>query len=241
VLWFAFGATADSARADFQVRHPIVEEGEFEFEHNGAVSFDKSNSGLNNAQSYTNSIGYGVTSFWQTELEGESGADPGRNLHYDATTWENIFQLTPQGKYWADLGFFAEYSRAADRGAADGVSFGPLVEKEWNDSLHTANLLFGKELGHGRTDATELSLAWQSRYRLHPLFEPGVELYSDIADIHSPGKLADQQHRLGPVIVGAFDVTPLQHIKYELGYLVGLTRATENGVLRWKLEYELHF
>jgi hypothetical protein len=240
-LGLGLGGFAASARADFQVRSPIVDEGEVEIEHNGSVSFDKSNSGLNNDQSYTYSIGYGVTRFWMTELEGESGAEPGHNLHFDATTWENVFQLTPQGEYWADLGFFAEYSRAADRGAADSITFGPILQKEWGSSLHTANLFFSKEVGQGRSDATGFEYAWQSRYRWHRLAEPGIEFYGEIPDLNAPGKAANQQHRLGPVVVGALGLAPWGNLKYELGYLFGLTRATENGVLRWKIEYEIPF
>jgi hypothetical protein len=107
--------------------------------------------------------------------------------------------------------------------------------------LHTLNLLFEKQIGLHRTDATDFTPAWQSRWRLHPLFEPGFEYYGDIGDISSPGKLAEQQHRVGPVLVGFFDTQGYGKFKYELGYLFGLTRATENGAVRWKLEYEFRF
>jgi hypothetical protein len=118
---------ASSARADFQVRSPIVEYREFEFEHNGSVTFDHK-SKLNKDQSYTFSLGLGVTPFWKIELEGETGAPPGENLRYTATTLENTFQLTPQGKYWADLGCFLEYSQGAPR-STNTVKFGPIVQK----------------------------------------------------------------------------------------------------------------
>jgi hypothetical protein len=114
--------------ADFQVRSPIVEYREFEFEHNGSVTFD-SKSELNKDQSYTFSLGLGVMPFWKIELEGETEAPPGQNLSYTATTLENTFQLTPQGKYWADLGFFFEYSQGALRDSTNTVKFGPIVQK----------------------------------------------------------------------------------------------------------------
>jgi len=246
---FAVGALAlitvwagsSPVRADFQVRSPIVEEGEFEYEHNGSITFDKNKSGKNNDQSYTHSLGYGVTSFWKAEVEGEFEAAPGSNLRFTATTFENTFQFTPQGQFFADLGLFAEYSHAADRNSPDTYKIGPLVEKEWGATLHTVNLLFERQIGLHRTDATDFSPAWQSRWRLHGLFEPGFEYYGEIADIASPGKPADQQHRIGPVAVGAFDTAGLGKLKYEVGYLFGLTRGTESGAVRWKLEYEISF
>ena len=155
-MWFARGAAAQSpflvglgvlapahdARAEFKLHYPIVDYREFEFEHNGDVTFDRRNSSLNNGQSYTNEIGYGVKPWWEPEIEGEWAAAPGQNLTFEATTFENTFQLAPQGKYWADLGFFAEYSHAAARADADSFTFGPLIQKELNDvfgfdSLHS--------------------------------------------------------------------------------------------------------
>ena len=246
ILGFALGSLAMPARADFQVRSPIVEEGEWEVEHNGAVTFDKPKSGLNNDQSYTFSLGYAPFSWWRLELEGETEAPPGGNLQYTATTFENTFQLAPQGKYWLDPGFFVEYSLAGQHHTPNEIRFGPILQKEapgfaGAGTLHTLNLFFSKELGPNRGDATGMSFAWQSRLLLHPLFEPGVEYYADVSDIGRFGKPADQQHRIGPMFAGAWNLAPYGKIKYELGYLFGLTRATERGAVLWKLEYELRF
>jgi high-affinity iron transporter len=239
-------ATAPSAHADFKVRSPIVDYREFEFEHNGVTTFDKKKSGLSNNQSYTNEIGYGVTPFWEVEIEGETEAPSGTNLRYSATTIENTFQLTPQGEYWADLGFFAEYSHSASRIAPNSSTFGPIVQKEapgfWNrQSLHTLNLFVAKDLGHNRSNDTGFSGAWQSRLRLNPFFEPGFEFYTNIADIERPGKFSEQQHRIGPMFAGIYSLASYGKVKYELGYLFGLTQATENGAVRWRFEYEIAF
>ncbi|MGH6969543.1 MAG: hypothetical protein ACREEN_10615, partial [Stellaceae bacterium] len=170
-----------TAQADFEMHHPVIDYREFELEHNGSTSLDKANSGKSNNQSYTVELGYGVTPWWEPEIEFDLAATPGENWRYDATTFENTFQLTPQGEYWADLGFFAEYGHAAARTDADGFTFGPLVQKEWNDpfgsgvdTLHTLNLLVSKQVGHNRNDATPVQLSWQSRLRLNPFFQPGV-------------------------------------------------------------------
>ena len=247
VLAIGLAATviAWPAQAEFKLRYPFVDYREIELEHNGDTTFDQRKSGNNN-QSYTHEIEVGVTPFWLFGLEAETGAAPSENLRYQATTVENIFQLTPQGKYWADVGFFAEYSHAASRRDADSFTFGPLIQKELYDvmgidTVHTLNLLFSKEVGRDRTDATPFFYAWQSRLRLDPHFEPGIEIYGQVDNIEAPGKLADQQHRVGPVVVGLHSLAPYGKIKYEVGYLFGLTRATESGAVRWRLEYEIPF
>jgi len=230
------------ARADIFVRSPIVEYGELEVEHNSFVSFDKRKSGLNNNQSYTNAIGYGVTPWWKTEIEGDWEAPSGSNLRYSAMVTENYFQLAEQGEYWADPGFYAEFAYSPQRNAPNTVLFGPMAEKEWGNTLHTVNLFFGKELGHNRSDATQFSYAWQSRLRLDPAFEPGVEFYGTAPDIDaSAGNASVEQHRAGPVVVGQWNFYTAGKIKYELGYLFGLTNSTENGAVRFKFEYEWVF
>jgi hypothetical protein len=240
-------ALAPAAQAEFKLHYPIIDYREWELEHNGDVSFDKRKSPLDNEQSYTNEIGYGVTPWWEPELEGEWAAapGPGGNVHFDATTFENTFQLTPQGEYWADLGFFAEFSHAAARNDPDSVTFGPLVQKETEllgvDFLHTANLLFSKQIGHNRADATPVAFAWQSLLRLDPLFQPGIEYYGQLNNIENATQIDDPLHRVGPVVVGFYNMYQYGKLKYEIGYQFGLTNATEKGVARWRLEYEKPF
>ncbi len=247
-------AALPAARADFELHYPIIDYREFEFEHNGATTFDKANSGKSNSQSYTFELGYAPVWWWEPEIEGDEVAAPGqKHLSFDATVFENTFQLTPQGKYWADLGFFAEFSHAATRGDPDSFTFGPLVQKQATDlfgldlgydTLHTLNLLVTKQIGTNREDATPLSIAWQSRLRINQFFEPGIEYYGQtgsIAGASTPDQAAPVQHRLGPVLVGQYNMFQYGKIKYELGYLFGLNNATERGAIRWRFEYEKAF
>jgi hypothetical protein len=43
------------------------------------------------------------------------------------------------------------------------------------------------------------------------------------------------------MFAGGYSLAPYGKIKYELGYLFGVTPATENGTVRWQLEYEIPF
>jgi hypothetical protein len=241
-------AFVTAARADFELHYPIIDYREFELEHNGDTTFDKANSGKSNDQSYTAELGYGVTPWWEPEIEFDMQAAPGENWKYSATTFENTFQLTPQGEYWADLGFFAEYSHAQIRGDADEVTFGPLVQKEWNNpfnsgvnTLHTLNVLFTRQFGANRNDATPVEIAWQSRLELNHYFEPGFEYYGNFNNIVDRTTMSDPTHRIGPVLVGVVNFYQYGALKYEAGYLFGVNDATERGTLRWRLEYEKAF
>ncbi len=237
---------ARSARADLQVRMPTVDYRELEFEHNGLVTFDAKGSPLNHAQSYTNAISYGVLPWWGIELEGEMASGGGQHLTWDAVTLENTFQLTPPGEYFFNLGFLLEYSQSTQRSSPSSVTFGPIIQKELNDvlgldTLHTLNLFLSRDVGHDATKQTGFSYAWQSLVDTHPLISPGVEFYGFIPDIAHAGPSSQQEHWVGPVLAGAASFAPYGTLKYEVGYLFGLTPASGRSAVRWKLEYELAF
>lgn len=245
MLAVAAVGTSRLARAELQVRMPVVEFRELEFEHNGFISFDKDPS-LGGQQSYTNSIGYGVTPWWEIELEGESNSVPDSSVHYTATTVENTFQITEPGQYMFNFGIFAEYSQSALKGEPDELTLGPIIQKELYDvlgvdSLHTLNVFLFHDVGHNASHATGMQVAWQSRLFLNPYIDPAIEYYGIFDNLGHAGAFDQQQHFVGPVAVGDLSFSPYGKVKYEVGYMFGLTPATPRGAIRWKLEYEIAF
>jgi high-affinity iron transporter len=247
VLLLLGGLGAGSvAEAQLKVRYPVVDYREVEIEHFSDITFDKPNSGKTNIQRYTNEYGLGPLPNWFIELGTEFQAPNGANITYDATEIENYIQLTPTGKYWGELAMFAEYEMPIHRGDAKSFLFGPLAQTEFGEiagfgALHTLNLLFTKTVGNNSTDTTRLNIAWQSRLLIEPRIAPGFEYYSQIDQVLNPGKPAEQQHRIGPVLVGLHNFAPYGKLKYEAGYQFGLTSATPRGAVRWRLEYEIAF
>jgi high-affinity iron transporter len=234
------------AWADLRVRMPTVEYRELELEHNGLFTFDNKGSDLNGQQSYTNSIGYGVLPWWKIELEGELAGGPGVERTYEATTFENTFQLTEPGKYFFNLGLFVEYSQATGQTNPNSFTFGPIIQKELNDilgvdSLHTLDVFFSRGVGRGSSKATGFQYAWQSRLLLNRYIDPAIEFYGTIGDVLHTAPFSSQQHFVGPAIVGAASFAPYGKLKYEVGYLFGYTSATPRGAVRWLLEYEIAF
>lgn len=242
-----------NARAEVHVRSPLVTYREFEFEMNGFVATKSAAGQFNNGQSYTYALGYGVLPWWEIELEAETGAEvvpsgeegSGR-LKFQAATLENTFQITPEGKYFLNVGFFFEYSQGTLKGSPNEIEFGPILQKELNDflgmdSLHTLNLFIGRELGPHSSSDTSLFYAWQSKALAHPLFNPGFELFGEIGNITHAGQFRNQGHSIGPVITGAYVFAPYGKIRYEIGYQWGLSNATARGGVRWRFEYEIAF
>ncbi len=240
----AFGVS-QRAYADKEVYSPFVEKGEWEFETKGLYDRDHSKD-KNAVQEYKNAIGYGVTDRWATELYGEFERqlqDDGdehttiSSVKFTNIEWENRYQLTEQGKYWLDAGLYFAYEipmREKNPGKIEGKI---LLEKSVEQFTHKANIIFNKQVGGGTTEETTAAFAWSSRYRLSEHFQPGFEYWIDFGQINKRLPYDEQSHQVGPALYG--HITP--HIKYDIGYLFGVSKAAPDGEFKWILEYELRF
>ncbi|HXX84048.1 MAG TPA: hypothetical protein VEN29_08700 [Casimicrobiaceae bacterium] len=93
-------ATADPAA---KVHLPTVVEGEVELELLGGYQWWRNNED-NRLRQFVGELGYGITSWWKTELGAGTTRVPSESYKLDEIEWENIFALTKPGEYWLDLG-----------------------------------------------------------------------------------------------------------------------------------------
>jgi hypothetical protein len=230
------GACALPAKAeDLKIRSPVIESHELEFENNFT---------LGRSKTAVHELEYGFNDWLKLGVEAELAADPGHGFHYDSTALEGFLQLTPQGKYWADVGLFVEYEHTARQGDPRALVFGPLVQKEVQlfglDTLHTVNALFTKQMGAGSVGPPSALFAAQSRVRLVPYFEPGIEYYGSI----TLGAHGDEpRHRLGPALAGRIGFRELGvdaagGIKYDAAYLRRVGGVTDPNTVRVRVELE---
>lgn len=224
-----------SAHATKKVYTPYVEKGEVELEAKYGYAIDKDND-VEGEFKQKYAIGYGLTDFWFSELygewekEGEDGAD----IEFTAIEWENKFQLTNPGQYWADFGALVEYVHNTD-GGADKVELKGLVAKDIGKFSHAINLIAEREVGEKSSDEIEFGTAFNSRYRYSPQFEPGIEMYNDFGDFE--GGFDDHKHMIGPVVQGKI----FNNIGYDTGVLFGISDAAPDATLKLLLEYEMYF
>ena len=236
----AFATFALPASAALRVHSPIVEQGEYELETAFDVTGDHRPQ-KTGAYTANVALSYGVTSFWKVELEGQWKRDPQSQAKFDATSFENIFQVTEQGKYAADLGFFLEYEAVSQRGDHSSVTFGPLIQAEFGSNLTTLNLLFTHELGNRSAPGLNFEARLQRVWPVTDAISAGIEAYWQPGRLGAFPLASAQGLRSGPVLVGDLRLPALGKLKYELGYLFGITGSTPQGTLRGVLEYEFRF
>ena len=226
------------AHATHKVYYPTVEEGETEFELRGHTTFDNDTS-QRNEQKYKIGVGRGFNSFWFSEIYGEvekpAGAD---SYEMESFEWENLFQLTEQGKYWADWGFLIEYSKARESGEPDKIALTPIMQKQLARDLVTLNLTFEKQSGDNAADKWQLAYAWQYRLQGSRKLEYGLEGYGELGEVTDWNSSSDQVHQVGPAIFGKLKTASGHAWKYAVGLLAGLTSATPSATLTGLFEYE---
>jgi hypothetical protein len=238
VLWSVVIFNASQAMAlDGKVYSPQVNKGEIEFEFAGTRTFDSSKD-KNDIQENQFSIGYGFTDWWAAEIyyaTFERG--PGQPQDYTANEFENIFQFTPTGKYWMDVGLLASYHMAAKASDSDSVEVKLLLQKDIG--RYTAIVNFGseREVGNHFTPGNDLSSAENIRYRWNSYFQPGIEMQNGYGKWGDHNTFNQQEHYIGPIVYG--QITPF--LKYEAGYFAGISEAASSSAMRLKLEYEMYF
>jgi hypothetical protein len=234
ILSLAIAGHPTDARADHVVYSPLVEEGELAVELRGHYDFDDSRE-LDGGQAYKAEFEWAPMSRWLTELLVKYERPPGARLEATEVASENIFQLTEQGRYWADFGLLAEFAYSLENGEANALELALLGQKDFNRNEVRVNLVFEQPLESGAD--LELGYRWQYRYRLEERFEPGIEMYGSLGDWGAFGSFDDHEQQLGPAMFGKFRTTG-GAFKYELGLLFGLTSATPGTTVRFLVEYE---
>lgn len=224
--------TANSAFAK-KVYSPNVEEGELELESQSDVTVD-GNPQKNGTNRHQFELSYGVTDRWHSAVYGIFTDAPKRKFRYSAFKWENIYQLFEPGAQWLDAGLYLEYLiPAASQNTTQSLEFKLLLEKRADFWLHTLNLEVAKQFGTSMRDTT-FGYAWRSKWQVTRTFNPGFEAYGSIGSLRRFSPVDQQSHLVGPVLYGKLT----DSLKYEAGYLFGLTRGSVDGNIKFNLELE---
>jgi high-affinity iron transporter len=226
----------ERAHAAHVVYSPIVEEGEFAIEYRGHHDFDGAGA-IDGGEQHKLELEYAPTARWLTEVLGEWEREPGGGLEATEVAWENIFQLTEQGRHWADFGLLAELTHSLQNGGSEALELGALAERQFTTSVATFNLLAKRAFESGAE--TELEYAFRWRYRLNQSFEPGVEFHGELGEWGEFGSLDDHRQQVGPSLLGKLPgMGDYGGFKYQAAVLFGLTSNSPDTTLRLQLEYE---
>jgi len=226
------------ARADpaAKVLLPTVVQGEFELELLGGFQRWPNREGDRERQ-LIGEIGYGINSWWKTEIGIGTTRVPNESFHLDEIEWENFFALTEPGQYWLDVALFAEL--AHDYGAGlNALKIGPLFQTEFGPVQANFNVLFERELGANAEPGAAIDYQWQLKWRGNPLFEPGLQGFGTFGHTNDFGHQTESS--IGPAFFGQIVTSSRHKLKYDGAVLFGLTNNTADTTVRFQIEYEMN-
>lgn len=177
------------------------------------------------------SVAHAFTGWWKPEVyvaryETAPGS-AGRLLGYE---FENTFQLTQPGKFWADFGFLASYGHQTVAHVPDTVEFGPLFEKSSGRFAHRVNFIWEKQLGSGSDPKYLFRYSYSGTYAVSAAFRPGVEAY---------GRPDDHAYQAGPIVAGEWHVpATTSGFEYRVGVVLGINSSAPRQTWLAQLEYE---
>ena len=226
------GVQTARADNDFIVYSPYVYQGQTEVEAYGFASRD-GRPNLNGTAGYNISVAHAMTSWWKPEVYvGEFNRFPGSNTFFSGYEFENTFQLTDVGEYWADIGFLASYAYVRQPGQPAQAEFGPLLEKHTGHIYQRLNLIWEKQIGAGASGQYMFRAAYSASYRFNvgrSTLAPGLEAY------YRP---ADNAHQIGPMLSGEFYPEGRSELEWRIGVVYGVNAGAPVRTLLGRIEYE---
>jgi hypothetical protein len=225
-----------SADPASKVHLPDVVQGELELELLGGYQWWPGQDD-NRERQFIGEVEYGLTPWWRSGLEVGTTRVPNESYRLDEIEWENTFLLTEPGRYWLDLGLFAElaYDYPVRRKA---IALGPMFQKEIGAFQGNLNLIFEHELGRGAESGAGINYEWQVKWRGNPRFEPGIQGLGTLGRTNDFGH--ETQASIGPAFFGQIPTGGRSKLKYDAAVLFGVNKNTPDTTVRFQIEYEIY-
>jgi hypothetical protein len=185
------------------------------------------------------SFEYAPTPIWVTEVYAQFARLGSERVKYDATEWENRFQLTEPGQYRVDWGLAAELEKPRDPSEGWNLRVGPLAQGEIGSRIQwNFNTLLATSWSGADASSTHLNDQWQLKYRWRPEFEVGVQGFGDLGPWYHWSALNAQFQDIGPAVFGRINLGGRNVVSYNVAWLVGLTSPTPSDTVRAQVEFE---
>ena len=223
-----------AAPSDY-IKMPTVNEGEMEMDFKAGSS---SQSGTPRESAASIGPGYGVASWWATEISLQYKDELDEGTRFDAIEWENKFQLTKAGQYPVNLGFLLEIERPMNHDEGWDVTWGPLLQTGVGKLQFNLNLLFQRHYQAASPNKLVMLYQWQAKYRWLPEFQYGFQGFGNMGTYDNWAPPGQQSHQIGPAVFGELPVGDHQTIKYNAAWLLGASKAAPDNTLRVQVQYE---
>ncbi|MGE3622778.1 MAG: hypothetical protein AB7H77_02735 [Bdellovibrionales bacterium] len=223
-------AALPPAHASNKVSSPDITGGRIELEDRGGYDFD-GNPGRDGDQLHKFVANYAPLDFYRTEIKGVL-ADDGSGYNWTYIEWSHRFQLIKNDDWLPKLSLQGNYKFSLRPNQSDKFESTILMQKDTGPFTHVTNINFENDIGGWARPGTNFNFGWKSKYNHSKHVEPGAELYMDFGRFGASTS-GPRRYQFGPAVYGKI----MDEMKYELGFLFGLTQAAPTGRLKWILTY----
>ncbi len=246
IFTVALGSTPGKAQV-FEVIHPDVVEGGFEFEILNGVVLDDVDDGEERS-GHEIAFAYSPTSWWKTTAAIEIANPEGEGGEFEGFEWENVFLLPFGEGHGAGhnhdhdehgfvaleaIGIFAALEVPNEGGIGSGaVEIGPIAEVAFGPVETVGNFLL--EIPFEDDEELGLAFALQASVPVSENIGVGFEYFGEIENAFE-GESEDS-HFIGPAIFTEFDVGRGRILEPRFAVLFGLGNDTPDAVASLNLE-----
>ena len=156
------------------VRSPYVTKDELSFELESKRSSDHRKE-LNNIQSHSAEIGYGISDHLKLEIEGEFERQSGDSLFFSGSAIAARYAFARPGDHGIDSALYAAYGWTEDKHDPQVATLGLLAQKQWGGIIHRANIFIDREAGANRQGGVEIETRYLTLYDYDKRLRPGIE------------------------------------------------------------------
>jgi hypothetical protein len=213
-----------------------VNKGTWDIQLNSDMYADEESPLVDNTKNFEGEINYGFTDTFEFGAEFLGHENDAEGFQYDMTGLNFTFQFAEEkdGSPVA-AALRASYDLSHNGQTAD-IASGMLIFSHKGESFEY-NLDIGvfSEVGDFANQDLSGDFRASMNYVFNSLFKPGVEYYTQTAELDHVENYSDQQNRVGPVIYG--NIT--EGLSYEAGYLFALSDTAPEATYKLNLQYKM--
>lgn len=227
---------SSAAFATDNVSSPYIEKGKLELQYRGGYDIDDSAS-KDRKKLNKFIVGYGVTDRFKPELRLVVADNPNKDAKITGAEAILRYQFFKPEEAWAAAAIDGNYKISTESNKADKFELKLLLGKDFKKFSHLANIGFEEEIGENSRNGLSLKTAWKSNYKVKDYFAPGFEFFGDTVNLRDSANYNDYNFRVGPNISGKIT----ENIKYDAGYLFGISENAVDGRVKLILSYSKVF
>ncbi len=187
-------------------------------------------------QRYSVEVEHGITDRWTVSAYADFEQPHDGDFRFvQVRAVVTRYRFFEQGERFLDGAIYVEYYLPKKHfSASEKVETRVILQKDIGQWSLIANPIFDKAVSGEVEEGLEFEYAAAVYYRWSVRWTPGVEFYGDIGELADPHSKRAQQHYIFPRV--GIKLEP--RVALDLGYGFGLTRASDDQILKAIVEIE---